>query len=113
MANTSPMVSSVSTPPAKYIQVAGGSNLAALKKFNVAGSVNLPTICGMKNSPQISRRILSPLVRSKAVQVGIRVGHVSMLPPFGFLALSPAFLSLPVARLPLRQPDQNRAVAAV
>src|SRR5947207_3050580 len=42
--------------PATYIQVAGGLNLAALKKPSVAGSVNLPTTCGMKNSAQISRR---------------------------------------------------------
>jgi hypothetical protein len=48
------MVSNVSIVPAMYIQVAGGLNLAALKKFSVAGSVNLPTMCGMKNSPQIS-----------------------------------------------------------
>src|SRR4051812_45324593 len=39
-----------------YIQVAGGLNLAATKKPRVAGSVNLPTMCGMKNSAQISRR---------------------------------------------------------
>src|SRR6476469_1455414 len=43
-------------PPAMYIQVAGGLNLAALKKPNVASSVNLPTMCGMKNSAQIRRR---------------------------------------------------------
>ena len=36
--------------PAMYIQVAGGLNLAATKKPRVAGSVNLPTMCGMKNS---------------------------------------------------------------
>src|SRR6186997_29793 len=50
------MVSSVSMVPAMYIQVAGGLNLAATKKPNVAGSVNLPTTCGMKNSAQIRRR---------------------------------------------------------
>ena len=33
MANTRPMVSNVSIVPAMYIQVAGGLNLAALKKF--------------------------------------------------------------------------------
>ena len=42
--------------PAMYIQVAGGLNLAATKKPKVAGSVNLPTMCGMKNSAQIRRR---------------------------------------------------------
>ena len=42
--------------PAIYIQVAGGLNLAATKKPKVAGSVNLPTMCGMKNSAQIRRR---------------------------------------------------------
>src|SRR3954465_5489178 len=50
------MVRSVSMVPAMYIQVAGGLNLAATKKPRVAGSVNLPTICGMKNSAQIRRR---------------------------------------------------------
>ena len=40
----------------RIIQVAGGLNLAALKKQSVAGSVNLPTTCGMKNSAQIRRR---------------------------------------------------------
>jgi len=54
--------------PAMYIQVAGGLNLAALKKFSVAGSVNLPTMCGMKNSPQIRRRMFTPSVRSKLCQ---------------------------------------------
>ena len=48
-----------------YIQVAGGLNLAALKKFSVAGSVNLPTMWGMKTSPQIRRRTLTPLEKSK------------------------------------------------
>ena len=51
--------------PAMYIQVAGGLNLAALKKFKVAGSVNLPTMCGMKNNLQIRRKMFTPLVRSK------------------------------------------------
>src|SRR5258708_7631844 len=50
------MVRSVSMVPAMYIQVAGGLNLAATKKPNVAGSVNLPTMCGMKNSAQTRRR---------------------------------------------------------
>ena len=49
--------------PAMYIQVAGGLNLAALKKPSVAGSVNLPTMCGMKNSAQIRRRTTIPLSR--------------------------------------------------
>src|SRR5215470_2520319 len=57
------MVSTVSIAPAMYIQVAGGLNLAALKKFNVAGSVNLPTTCGMKCSAQVSRRITVPSSR--------------------------------------------------
>src|ERR1051325_3498685 len=56
MSNTSPIVRSVSIEPAMYIQVAGGLNLAALKKPKVAGSVNLPTMCGMKNSAQIRRK---------------------------------------------------------
>src|SRR6478672_3665218 len=49
--------------PAIYIQVAGGLNLAALKKPSVAGSVNLPTTCGMKNSAQTRRRTTIPLSR--------------------------------------------------
>src|SRR5438477_10707364 len=56
MSNTSPMVRNVSMVPAMYIHVAGGLNLAALKNPKVAGSVNLPTMCGMKNSAQIRRR---------------------------------------------------------
>src|SRR5271163_1157485 len=66
MAKTRPMVRKVSIVPATYIQVAGGWNLAALKKFSVAGSVNLPTMCGMKNSPQTRRRTTTPLVKSKS-----------------------------------------------
>src|ERR1041384_6623260 len=50
-------------PPATWMYVAGGLNLAALKKPNVAGSVNLPTTCGMKNSAQIRRRSTSGLSR--------------------------------------------------
>jgi len=37
---------------------------SVLKKFSVAGSVNLPTMCGMKNNPQIRRRTTTPLVIS-------------------------------------------------
>src|SRR2546430_16717996 len=61
MSNTSPIVRQVSMVPAMYIQVAGGLNLAALKKPSVAGSVNLPTTCGMKNIAQIRRRTTTPL----------------------------------------------------
>ena len=57
-------VSTVSIVPATYIQVAGGLNLAAVKKFNVAGSVNLATMCGMKNNPQIRRSTTTPLLMS-------------------------------------------------
>src|ERR1700761_6427678 len=63
MSNSSRMVSTVSIEPATYIQVAGGLNLAALKKLSVAGSVNLPTTCGMKCSAQVSRRITVPSSR--------------------------------------------------
>src|SRR6476469_401132 len=79
MPNTKPMVSTVSIAPAMYIQVAGGLNLAALKKLSVAGSVNLPTMCGMKNSPQIKRRTLTPSVRSKFC------AHPDMMPPLPFV----------------------------
>src|SRR5208337_5246389 len=68
MPSTRAIVRSVSIVPATHIQVAGGLNLAALKKFSVAGSVNLPTMCGIKNSPQIRRRMLTPLLRSKLCQ---------------------------------------------
>src|SRR5271166_3008923 len=68
MPSTRAIVRSISIAPATYIQVAGGLNLAALKKFSVAGSVNLPTMCGIKNSPQIRRRMLTPLLRSKLCQ---------------------------------------------
>ena len=57
------MVSTVSIAPAMYIQVAGGLNLAALKKPSVAGSVNLPTTWGMKNSAQVRRSSTIPLSR--------------------------------------------------
>src|SRR5688572_1752144 len=60
MSNTSAIVSTVSIAPAMYIQVAGGLNFAALKKFNVAGSVNLPTTCGMKKSAQTRRKRTTP-----------------------------------------------------
>src|SRR5436190_19593362 len=73
------MVSTVSIAPAMYIQVAGGLNLAVLKKFSVAGSVNLPTMCGMKNSPQIRRRTLTPSVRSKFC------AQPDMMPPLPFV----------------------------
>src|SRR3954453_22209399 len=63
MPSSSRMVSTVSIEPATYIQVAGGLNLAALKKFSVAGSVNLPITCGRKNSAQASRRITVPSSR--------------------------------------------------
>src|SRR5581483_12493146 len=63
MSKNSRIVSTVSIEPAIYIQVAGGLNLAALKKFSVAGSVNLPTTCGMKNSAQIRRSTTTPFSR--------------------------------------------------
>src|SRR6478672_4027571 len=61
MSKNSKSVSTVSMVPATYIQVAGGLNLAALKKPRVAGSVNLPTTCGMKCSAMVRRRITIPL----------------------------------------------------
>src|SRR6478752_5755667 len=79
MANTRQMVSTVSIAPAMYIHVAGGLNLAALKKLSVAGSVNLTTMCGMKNSPQIKRRTLTPSVRSKFC------AQPDMMPPLPFV----------------------------
>src|ERR1700720_2081999 len=79
MANTRQMVSTVSIAPATYIHVAGGLNLAALKKLSVAGSVNLPTMCGMKNSPQIRRSTLTPSVRSKFC------AQPDMVPPLPFV----------------------------
>src|SRR5215510_12176064 len=63
MSSTSRMVRTVSIAPAMYIQVAGGLNLAALKKPSVAGSVNLPTTWGMKNSAQVSRSSTTPFSR--------------------------------------------------
>ena len=49
--------------PAIYIQVAGGLKPALTKNSSVAGTVILPTICGMKNSAQMMRRILNSLSR--------------------------------------------------
>src|SRR5215203_6437265 len=61
MSKISPIARKVSMVPAMYIHVAGGLNFAATKNPRVAGSVNLPTICGMKNSPHMRRRITIPL----------------------------------------------------
>ena len=49
--------------PAIYIQVAGGLKPALTKNSSVAGRVILPTICGMKNSAQMMRRMLNSFSR--------------------------------------------------
>src|ERR1700733_2411161 len=65
IAKISPIARIVSMTQAVYIHRAGGSNLAATKNPSASGTKNFAKICGTKNSPQINRRMLNSLVRSK------------------------------------------------
>src|SRR3954466_8446783 len=78
MSKNSKIVSTISMVPAMYIQVAGGLNLAATKKPKVAGSVNLPTTCGMKCSATVRRRITMPFSK-------LNLSAHDMLPPDAFV----------------------------
>src|SRR5581483_4015240 len=57
------IASTVSIAPAIYIQVAGGLKPALTKNSSVAGTVILPTMCGMKKAPQMMRRMLNSFGR--------------------------------------------------
>jgi hypothetical protein len=45
--------------------IAGGLNFAATKKPSASGTKNFAQMWGMKNAPQMMRRIFHPFVRSK------------------------------------------------
>ena len=66
--------------PAIYIHVAGGLKPALTKNSSVAGTVILPTMCGMKKAPQMMRRILNSLSR-----LNLSARLVTLPPPARFL----------------------------
>src|SRR4029078_13223953 len=76
MPKNNPMHRTVSIAPAMYIQVAAGFEPALTKNSSVAGTVILPTMCGMKNTAQMMRRILNSLSR-----LNLWAGDMADIPP--------------------------------